>query len=162
MVVEKGTSSIEWGSAVAVGEVETRPLVLVGGVGKLDGAAAAGLVAILDLTPMANRPPPGEPTPKPEVVAFVALPGIPGDILIYGTTAIVSSWTGTESEGAARDAHRPDGPGQREMVGTFFGVGSRTALTESGFALDGCFHQRDGDGLTEYRRRPSHLRRSPG
>ena len=69
MALEKGTSSLDWGSAIAVGEVETRPLVLVGGIGKLNGAASAGLVAILDLTPMANRPPPGQPTPKPEVVA---------------------------------------------------------------------------------------------
>ena len=58
MLLEKGTSSLDWGSAIAVGEVETRPLVLVGGIGKLNGAASAGLVAILDLTPMANRPPP--------------------------------------------------------------------------------------------------------
>jgi len=67
MVVEKkDTSSLDWGAAIAVGEVENRTLTLVGGIGRLNGAAAGGLVAIIDQTPMANRPPPGQPLPKPQ------------------------------------------------------------------------------------------------
>ena len=143
MVLEKGTSSLDWGSAIAVGEVETRPLVLVGGIGKLNGAASAGLVAILDLTPMANKPPPGQPTPKPEVVAFVAVPGLPGDILIHGTTAIVSSWTGGTQNGEPGTATLIDltDPANARVVGTLTGVGSRLALAEGNilFSTDRTF-----------------------
>jgi hypothetical protein len=129
MVVEKGTSSIEWarrwrsGSGVAAPCARRRD-------GEAERPGGDGARGDLDLSPMANRPPPGVPTPKPEVVAFVAVPGIPGDILIYGTTAIVSSWTGTASEEGAGLASLIDltDPANARVIGTLTGVGSRLAL----------------------------------
>jgi hypothetical protein len=52
------------------------------------------------------------------------------DILIYGTTAIVSSWTGTESDEGSGLATLIDltDPANARVIGTLTGVGSRLAL----------------------------------
>ena len=77
------------------------------------------------------------------MVAFVEVPGLPGDILIHGTTAIVSSWTGTESEEGAGLATLIDltDPANARVIGTRSGVGSRMALSDGNilFSTDRTF-----------------------
>lgn len=73
----------------------------------------------------------------------MAVPGLPGDILIHGTTAIVSAATGTTTNGQPGLASLIDltDPANARVVGTLAGVGSRLALSDSNilFSTDRTF-----------------------
>lgn len=121
------TGSVDWGSAIAVGTVAERQLVLVGGFGSV--GTSSGVLAIVDMSPLA-----ADGGAAPEVLTVLSVPHAVGDIIIRGTTAIVAGWAGSSG---------PDGPGVATLidltqpatprvVGTLSGVGSRLALSDSG------------------------------
>jgi hypothetical protein len=142
--VTSASGGLDWGGAIALGRVNDRPLALVGGTGTLAGAGSQTLLAVVDLTPLAAAPPAsgsGQPLPSPRVLALVnltahGLQGV-GDIVITGTTAIVSGGAGTRIDGRPGGAALVDltDPERAEVTGTIAGVGSRMALDANGLLL---------------------------
>jgi hypothetical protein len=117
--------SLAAGQAIALAHIGDRDLAIVGGYGTYENAGASGVIAIVDLTPLLTN---GTPT----VLAIIAVPHVVADIVIAGTTAVVSA----PSTGGATDAGtatlvglgNPDNP---TIAGTLTGIGSRMVLSDA-------------------------------
>ncbi len=137
--LRKEADRLDWGSAVALARVNDRPLALVGGYATLAGAGSQTALAVVDLTPMAAKPPPGQVSVAPTVLGFVKLEGLQGvgDILLVGNTAIVSGGTGTKVDGQPGGAALVDltDPENAQVTGLIPGIGSRMALDPNGMLL---------------------------
>lgn len=137
--LRKQADRLDWGSAVALARVDDRPLALVGGYATLAGAGSQTALAVVDLTPMAAKPPPGQVSVAPTVLGFVKLEGLQGvgDILLLGNTAIVSGGTGTKVDDQPGGAALVDltDPENAVVTGLIPGIGSRMALDPNGMLL---------------------------
>jgi hypothetical protein len=125
------SGSMEWGAAIATATVAGRPLVLVGGTGKVrdpqTGAElSTGVMAVVDMSPLADSA-----LAAPNVLMMIGLPHSVGDIIVTGQTAIVSGWAGSADPAGAPgvaslvDLTEPTTP---RIVGGLSGIGSRMAL----------------------------------
>ena len=119
--------SLASGQAIALTHLGGRDLAIVGGYGTVGNAGAAGVVAVVDLSPLAATP-----QGTPGVIAWVALTHGVGDILVFGTTAIVSapSSNALAAQGTATLINLAD-PYNPINAGILSGVGSRLAVADN-------------------------------
>jgi hypothetical protein len=119
--------SLVAGQAIALTQINERNLAIVGGHGTKGNAGASGVVAVVDLSPLSQTP-----QGTPSVIAWVGLTHGVGDILIYGTTAIVSapSTNALGGQGTATLINLAD-PYNPINAGTLTGLGSRLALANN-------------------------------
>jgi hypothetical protein len=119
------------GQAVALAHIADRDLAIVGGYGTVGNAGAAGVVTIVDLSPLSATP-----HGAPQVIAWVPLAHGVVDILIKDSAAIVTAPTtgGLASDGLATFIGLAD-PFHPQSAGTLTGVGSRMSQSLDGVLL---------------------------
>jgi hypothetical protein len=122
--------SLSRGQAIALGRVDDKDLALVGGYGTAGGAGSAGVLAIVNITPLAGVG--GEP----QILSWIPLEHPVGDILLSDRTAIVSADTSAagDSAGVATLVDLTD-PAHPRIVGKLTNIGSRLAITPDGVLL---------------------------
>jgi hypothetical protein len=130
--LEDSRGALERGEAVALGRIANRDLAVVGGFGSVVGAGtaagsgSAGVIAIVDLAPLAL-----EPQGTPTVLSWLRIDHAIGDLLIRGDEVFVSS-AGSEPDARTTVVSLAD-PASPQRIGTLSGLGGRltTALGSS-------------------------------
>lgn len=119
------------GQAISLAQINNRDLAIVGGYGTVGGAGSSGVVAIVDLSPLAANA-----QGVPQVIAWFALEHTVGDILVMDSTVIVSAPTGAadDTNGIATMISLAE-PTLPVKAGSFKDVGARLARDKNGVLL---------------------------
>jgi hypothetical protein len=129
-LLTEGVGSLSRGEAIALTRITDRDLAIVGGYGTVSGAGAAGVIAVVDLSPLKSTP-----RGNPSVLAWVALEHGVGDIVMVGQMAVVSSPTSSGATEGKATLINLSAPSQPVKAGTLTGLASRLAVTADGIIL---------------------------